>query len=579
MTVQCFRVKHVVVTLLVLLATSVTCVAQHAAVSGVVRDGAGVTQLGVLVQVTAADASVVGRAFTDLRGHYLVSNLMPGRYEVHATAALFAPALKPNLQLAAGARAVVNLTLSTIFDTVTWLPAERRKADEPADDWSWTLRSATNRPILRMVEDGELVMVSSSAVESHTPTTRGRATMTSGDGGFGGGGIHSIVTVDKAQEDGAGVVLRADTGGGSTQIGVGPSTELNAGFEQQTGFATATRAVASFQSHPEFVSMGSVAGLQMMEIATVQRTKLGDLVNVEAGGTMYAVHTAGYAFVAQPFLRVMIEPAAGWTMGYKMATSRDLQSFSGLNAIQPEVPVAVQSGARLKTPRGRHQEVVAGRKVGQGQVQVALYRDVLERVALAGGGTLSTADLDSLGTNAVGFATGGIVDSSTNSFRLLTSGYQTRGVNVMMSQPLGAGMWAAVEYSTGSGLAGDGTTTATLPGTLNTLHKRTGQSAVFAVKGSLANTGTKVRAVYRWQPHDLVTPVDSYREFSDQAYLSMHVRQPLRWEGVLPPGLEASVDVTNLLAQGYLPFLSADERTLYLAQAPKTLQAGLSISF
>jgi hypothetical protein len=341
--VQRSRVELVLVALTVLLASSSVCAAQHAAISGVVRDATGVAQLGVLVQVSAADSAVVGRAFTDLRGRYLVTNLTPGRYQVQATSALFVPALKPNLQLRAGARAVVNLTLSTIFDTSSWLPVERRKADEPSDDWKWTLRSATNRPILRVVDDGELVMVSSSATESHAPSTRGRATMTSGDGGFGGGGVHSVLMTDSAHEDGLGVVLRADTGAGRTQYGVGPSTELSAGFERQTGFATMTRAVASFQSHPELVSAGNVAGLQTMELTTAQRTKLGDTVSLEAGGTVYAVHTGGYGFVAQPFLRVMVEPAPGWSFGYRMAASRDVQGFSGLNAVQPDLPVAVMT--------------------------------------------------------------------------------------------------------------------------------------------------------------------------------------------------------------------------------------------
>ena len=71
-------------------------------------------------------------------------------------AALFVPAMRDNLQLRPGREAMVNLTLNTLFESATWLPAERRKADEPSDDWKWTLRSAANRPILRMVEDGQM---------------------------------------------------------------------------------------------------------------------------------------------------------------------------------------------------------------------------------------------------------------------------------------------------------------------------------------------------------------------------------------------------------------------------------------
>ena len=580
-TVQRSRVEFVLVTLMVLLASSASAVAQHAIISGVVRDGSGVAQLGVLVQVTQLNSAVAARTFTDLRGRYVVAGLAPGRYQVQATGALFAPALKPDLLLRAGAQAIVNLTMSTLFDTPSWLPAERRKADEPTDDWAWTLRAAANRPILRLVEDGELVMVSSSLSESKAPSMRGRAAVTSGDGGFGGGGIHNVLTIDKVQEDGAGLVMRADTGAGRTQYGVGPSTELSAGVERKTGFESTTRAVASFQSHPEFVSAGGVSGLQTMELATAQRTKLGDLVSFEAGGTMIAMRTAGYGFVAQPFLRVMVEPAAGWSVGYRMATSRDVQGFSGLNAIQPEVPVAVMSRGKLRTERGRHQEFAVGRKIGRrGQVQVALYRDKLDRVALAGSGALNKTDLAGVAGGTDGaFAPGAISDSMTESFRVLTAGYQAQGVNVMVTEPLGQNLWAALEYSTGSGLVGDSTGGSTLPVVLGSLRERKSQAATFALKGSLPGTGTKVRAVYRWQPQGLVTAVDAYREFSDQAYLSFHVRQPVRWEGMLPPGLEASIDVSNLLAQGYQPFLSSDGRTLYLAQTPRTLQAGLSITF
>ena len=559
------------------------CVAQYATISGVVRDGSGVAQLGVLVQVTADDSSVVGRTFTDLRGRYLLTKLNAGHYQVQATNALFVPSIKPGLELHAGVRSVVNLTMSTIFDSTNWLPAERRKADEPSDDWKWTLRSAANRPILRVLEDGQLVMVSSSATENHAPSTRGRAAVTSGDGGFGGGGIHSVLTTDSAREDGTGVVLRADTGSGRAQYGIAPSTELSAGVERQTGFATTMRAVASFQSHPEFVSAGSAAGLQTMEVATAQRTKLGDLITIEAGSTLLAVHTAGHASAAQPFLRLSVQPVTGWSLGYRTASSRDLQGFSSLDAVQPEVPVAVMSSKGLRMEHGRHHELIAERDAGRGQVRASVYIDHLDRVALAGAGALTAADLQSVSMGQMGYAVGGIADASSGSFRLLAPGYEAHGVNVMASQLLGDSLWAVVEYSTGHGLAalpaGADSSPQTLQQMVGSLRQRKAQSVTAALKGTLPGTGTKLRAVYRWQPRDLVTAVDMYREFSDQAFFSFHVRQPVRWEGVLPPGLEASVDVTNLLAQGYQPFVSTDGRTLYVAQAPRTLQAGLAINF
>jgi hypothetical protein len=149
----------------------------------------------------------------------------------------------------------------------------------------------------------------------------------------------------------------------------------------------------------------------------------------------------------------------------------------------------------------------------------------------------------------------------------------------MLTEPLTSGLWAAFEYATGTGLASDGSTTLTLLNVDRELKPQAAQSATLALKGHVLRSGTNVRAAYRWQPAALVTAVDSYAAFSDQGYLSFFVRQPVNCGRWLPAGLEATIDVTNLLAQGYRPFLSADGRTLYLAQAPRSIQAGLAFNF
>jgi hypothetical protein len=61
--------------------------------------------------------------------------------------------------------------------------------------------------------------------------------------------------------------------------------------------------------------------------------------------------------------------------------------------------------------------------------------------------------------------------------------------------------------------------------------------------------------------------------------MSFYVGQELRWGDRLPPGLEATIDVTNLLAEGYQPILSADGETLFLAQSPRTIEGGLAFTF
>jgi hypothetical protein len=550
---------------------------QNAAVSGVIRDAQGVAQMGALVQVIAADSAVLGSAFTDLHGRYLIPRLLPGRYEVKASAALFVPAMRGNLQLRAGAQAIVNLTLNTLFESTAWIPAERRKADEPSDDWKWTMRSAANRPILRLAEDGDVILVSSSVTENQSKRMdRARAEMTAGDGGFGSSGVHDVFVFDRTLDDGAGLRLHADIGKQPGVTAVGPSTEFATGYETRLGFAGAGRAVVSYQSHPELVSSGGVPGLEAMQMSTAQQMQIGDFADLEAGGTLYLVRSAGYASASRPFLKITAHPVKSWTVGYRMATSQNLQSFAGLDSVQQEMPISVKFQGHSQTEQGVHQEFTVGRKAGQGVIQVSYYLDSLDRVAVSGGGALGTADLQQVGQSA---PNGILADSNTGNFRFLSAGYKAQGVNVTLSQPLTPSMWVAVEYATGAGLAPKEGAVLGLPSISTDLAPQMAQTATIALRGRVTHTGTRVRASYRWQPTRLVTAVDPYASFSDQAYFSCYLRQALRLGNLLPAGLDATIDVTNLLAQGYRPFLSADGQTLFLAQSPRTLQAGLAFTF
>ena len=556
-----------------------------AAVTGVVRDVQGVAQAGALVQVMTAGVDAPRTTFTDIHGRYSIANLIPGKYAVQASAALFVSTSKDNLQLRPGKWAVVNLTLATLFDTSAWLPAERRKSDEPGDDWKWTLRSSANRPMLRMADDdtGEAtgVLTSSSATETRRDSTQARAAFTSGDGGFGHGGTHSVLAQSRELADGSELMLRMDVGTPTEPEGVGPSTEVEVGFGRKLGYGGAVRTVVSYQGHPEVLSSGGMAsgiGITAFQMASAEQIALGDTVKIEVGSEVYAVKAVATAMGADPFLRVSVQPSENWTVGYRMATSRELQGFADLDAVERDLPVTVASGSRMATEHGRHQEVSVSRKLGHGVAEVTYYHDALDHPAVAGRGVLADGEpvLPSLGSAGFGV----LQDPSTASFRFLASGYSAGGMNLMVSQPLGPGMWAAVEYSTGSALSGkkigDGMSLAEAS---EQLCVASGQSATFAVKGRLIRSGTRLRAAYRWQPTGLVTAIDPYRAFSDQAYLSVAVRQPIRLGRLLPPGLEGTLNVTNLLAQGYKPFLSSDGSTLVLAQSPRTLEAGLSVTF
>jgi hypothetical protein len=555
-----------------------------AVVSGVVRDAQGVAQMGALVQVLTGNAVTVATAFTDQHGRYFIGNLNPGMYLVRASATLLVPATRANLQLRTGATAVVNLTLTALFDTVSWLPAERRRADEPDDEWKWTLRSTANRPILRIMQDGDLIEVSTSSVENAaTEKMRARATVASGDGEFGGGGVHNILAIHRMLDDGSDMAVRSDIGTPMVGTGFGPSQELDAGVEKRLGYSGAARTVVSYKSHPELLAAGSPAGLQVGSVASARRMSLGEFVAVEAGGSMQMVNAGQVGMATHPFLRLTTHPMGVWTLHYRIATDRQVQGFEDVTTGQAEIPVALVKNGKLALESGRHQEAAIERKAGRGTVLFAYYHDAIGQMAIAGGvsgpGATIPGQAISGPAGASHLPAGMMVDPTTGTFRTLTNGYKTSGTRLTVSTPLMDGLWVAAEYSTGDAVASETGPLTLFPAALAGMKSEMAETGTLALKGRIKASGTRIRTSYRWQPSKLVSAVDPYSAFGDQAFFSCQLKQPIRWGARLPSGLDATIDVTNLLAQGYRPFLSADGQTLYFAQAPRTIQGGVSFTF
>ena len=433
-----------------------------------------------------------------------------------------------------------------------------------------------NRPILRMVEDGEVIEISSSAgPEQHkAPETRVKATVSSGDGGFGHGGVHNIIAVRSLLEDGSDMMLRADVGSSRVPSAYGTSQEFDAGYERHVGFDGAARTVITYKAHPELMGAGSASGLTVVEVASAQRTNLGDLLELEAGGSAETVHTSEYTIAAHPFVRLTAHVGGGWTVHYRYASERQAQAFDDVTIGRSDVPVALVRQGRLELEEGRHQEASAAYKGERGGVELVVYQDAITRAAVSGGGASGPAE-----TTPGSVRSEMLVDPTTGTFRTLAHGYGSDGARVTWSAPLTRGLWVAAEYSVGEALAsttgGDAGFTTSVAG----LKARNTQAATLALKGKLIGSQTQVRASYRWQPAEFVTAVDPYSSFSDQAFLSCMIRQPIHWGTRLPQGMAATIDVTNLLAEGYRPFVSEDGQTLYFAQAPRTIQAGLSFTF
>jgi hypothetical protein len=547
--------------------------------TGVIRDAEGIPQMGALVEAILPDTGLVASAVTDARGRYRL-NLRPGQYNIKATSALLLPAVRQHLVLARGGRTVVDMTLSTLLAPSGWIPASRRSVNEPSDDWTWTLRSSTSRPMLRYADqktytvdtddDGQL-SISSSQQESRRDATGGSISLKSSDGGFGRGGSHQVLVLTRVDEHGTGSVLRADLSGPRTPYPVAPSADVSVGFQRRTMLNGYARTVLSYSGHPELTSGVGQTGLQGAVLRSAERMELGDMIRVDVGSVLREVNFSGNAVAMEPFLRVQAHGPGGLILAYGVTRSRGTESIEDLDRVQAALPVAVMRKGHLRMETGSHHALSVAKKIrGEGVIEVALYQDSLQNPLISGTGSLAVAEIP---------AEGFLADPTTGTYRVAGRDYSSGGVRVSFRQPVTHSMSFGAEMATGRALRA----ALVQQGSLNEVLAGLSPNRVYAgtafADGKILRTGTTLRASYRWQPARTLTAVDAFRVSDDGAYFSCSVRQSLGRLPGLPQGLEAVVDLQNLLAEGYQPYLSTDGQTLYLAQTPRALQAGLTFTF
>jgi hypothetical protein len=137
-----------------------------------------------------------------------------------------------------------------------------------------------------------------------------------------------------------------------------------------------------------------------------------------------------------------------------------------------------------------------------------------------------------------------------------------------------------VDYSTGQAIVADSPTDwLSLAQSLSTSR----QNSVGAkISGRIPATGTHWITSYKWTSGSgALSSVDAFNASPGQTdpYLSLFIRQPIPGTSFIPAKMDALIDLRNLLAQGYVPVMGQDGRTIYMVQSARSLRAGLSFTF
>ena len=549
-----------------LAASSVGASAQ-AWVSGVVRDSAGVPQAGAEVQLLRPDGlTVIASVYTNDQGRFAFGSILPGKYAIKAMGAAFLPSLRENVRVRTAA--LVSITLNTLYEVMQWLPAKPRGADTQKDDWAWTLRSAADRPLLRWLEDGPLVVVTEGP--NARPKLKARLIASGQEGTFGEDGRRITMEVENTPSSSRELLARVDFDP-STNAGM----ESMLGFQQDLGMAGSVESMAAVAIHPEITSQ-SGSGLDEAAIHTAESIHMGDLADAEIGVNQVLARFAQSAAGAGTVMAALPFATVDWREGnaiirYAMATAVPADTDAALGDSQPAafLPAVAESNGRLTIERGFHQQLGWERRTDASGMQVIVFADSLDNPVLEAAAPSS---------NPVGLQ--GLYDSESGLLRVAGTGFSTAGVVATYERRVGDSS-VRLSYANGDALVIPEQEHA-LPVSLLVAAARPRRTQMYALSlsGTVDGTGTRWRASYRWQPEETITRVAPYALDADAPYLNIYVRQPVcRRHGEHGRSVDAMVDAHNLLAQGYRQFVLTDGSLLVFAQNQRSLSAGLAFTF
>jgi len=532
---------------------------QPGAISGYVRNAAGTPQMGAVVEILGAAHSTL-TVFTDAAGYYTASGLLPGSYTLTFTAPSFLPAMREKVGLRPGASLNINVTLSTLLGMMQLGPV-RTLPDE--DDWKWTLRSVANRPILRAFDDP------STPAEKQDPEMTGSLSFLAGSeaAGYGTGSDMSAgFTFERSMFSDGHLSLSGNVAYGDAL----PSAVLRTTYSR-TMFngSTPTLGLTVRRFAPSDPNLHNAA-LQALALSAGDDFALGDVLELKFGSELQTIQFLGRINAFRPHASTDLHLSPDTVLEYSYATSRpDPRAEKGfdsapadLSETDPRVSL-VNFAPRIES--ARHHELSLAHRMGKNSVQLAAYTDRIDNTVLTGAGDVTAAAGDLL------------PDISSGTFSYAGPALKTSGMRVVLQHKFASDLTATVDYAFGGAL--DLThPDAPLQQAPQWISNQRRHAVAAKFSGTLSRTHTRWIASYRWINGPAITPVDMFNASAGQSdpFLNIFIRQPIPAFG---GHMEALIDLRNLLAQGYVPVLGRDGRTLYLVDSARSVRGGVAFNF
>jgi len=541
------------------------CADKTASIAGYIHASNGRPQTGAVVEVFGRAAETL-KLITDDRGFFQADGLAPGAYTVKASAPQFLPTLREKIFLRAGASILVNLTLSTVFDVLEITP---RRGNSDDGDWDWVLRSAANRPVLRILPNGSPVMVA----DKTSPNVKGAFSFVAGAPSEGFGSLSDMSTGFLVEKS----IFASDTLTVNGSVGYGsalPNAVLRSSYKHQMANGSTPEVAFTMRrlSSPDLGIRNTQ--LEALALTTSDDITLGDILELKFGSELETIQFMGRVTAFRPFGKIAAHLSPDTVVEYRYSTSRpDSRADKGFETAPADLS---ESDPRLSMTRfspalerAHHHELALSHREGKTRMQAAFYSDRLTQPALTGVGEFSS------------IATGDVLpDVYSGTFSYEGSTLATHGMRLVLERQLTPAVFATVDYGYGGVLDFRGET-ATLENVRNDSLTRNRHALAAKFSGTTPHSRTHWIASYGWTSGRALTPVDMFNASAGQTepFLNLFLRQPVPCPGPLTGHMDVVIDVRNLLAQGYVPVFGQDGRTVYLVQSARAVRGGLAFSF
>jgi hypothetical protein len=578
-----FRVIVTVVTVVAALSawSGTAFGAVSGAISGYVRDGSGAPQMGAAVEILGSTAQALKaftlKVFTDDRGFYSVPSLLPGTYSVKVSAPSFLPTLREEIGVRPGARLIVNVTLTTLFEAIQLVPL-RGPVDD--DDWKWTLRSVANRPILRVLPDGTTVVEQSG--DAHHGL-KGAVTLLGGSPSQGFGSPSDMTAgfaVERSLLSTGTLQLNGNLGYDANGQSI-PSAVLRTTYTDRfNGVFEPSVAITALRLNSPDANDMPDESLQALSVTSSDRIVLGDRLEMKLGSELQTIQFMGRVRAFKPFGSADLHITPNTVVEYQYASSvpnmgvenhldDGIESASGdLSETAPRMSITSFTPA---VEKAHHQEVSLSQRFGNTSMQVAVYSDHLVDPVLTGVGEMAAESSAGLGDV--------LPDVYSGTFSYQGNDFATNGMRAVLQQKIYSDLAATLEYSYGSVLDLS-RPDVQLEDAREWIRAERRQAVSAKFSGSIPKSKTRWTASYRHTGGRVLTPVDLFDTSPGQSYpyLNVCLRQPIPAR-FFAGHLEILMDLRNLLAQGYVPVMGRDGRTLYLVQSARSARGGVAFSF